>query len=100
MTTIKEQPPSKRHYNFIIIYFFSVGIIFSTLGFMFMIKFPLYDKWILFKYLGFLFINYVFFRPLTLRYYLAYMNSAKAVKKPTFLKYLKQCRQVIKRVYL
>lgn len=88
MATIKKQPLPKLYYSLTVIYFFGLGTISSILWFIFMNKFPISSRCLLFNYLGFLFISHIIFRPITLRYYLIFTNPVTTNKKPTFLEIL------------
>ncbi len=94
MTNNKEQLLSKRNYRLLAVCFFCLGVLFELLFRVLLINLGgtellVFKHYIFYKYLGFLLINHILFRPLTLRYWLIYNDSTKVEKKPTFQEIVK-----------
>lgn len=77
-----------------VVYFFCLGVLFELLLRVLLVNLGgtellIFKHYIFYKYLGFLLINHILFRPLTLRYWLIYNNYTKVGEKPTFQEIVK-----------
>ncbi len=89
MTNNKAQLLLKRNYSLLVLCFFCLGVLFELLFRVLLGSLgetePLgFKYYVFYKYLGFLLINHILFRPLTLRYWLIYHDSTKVKGKPAF----------------